>query len=455
MPKPRSERFKRVCDVLISLTISIVAIPMIAAAWVVVRLTSSGPGFYSQLRVGRNGRVFRIYKIRTMYHNCEAVSGVKWCTKNDPRVMFVGRLLRKFHIDELPQLWNVLRGDMSLVGPRPERPEFVGPLAAQIPGYAERLTVRPGVTGLAQIQLPPDTDIDSVRRKLMFDQCYVRTGSIWLDLRIILGTVVYLLGFSYSAVRKAMLLPNPLADFHGGHSAGSQPPSSRSTRRSQRSPTVVGRRGAPILARRDECTPELCASRQTLLEIMWRRDAGDSHVGHNTSQRRGWSPMTNITTLLVTSDPLVVNNVQRLHDEMESARLEVCGRLEKVASRLGRDHCLLLVHGGAGRGRGASPDDPHGGGSITRQGGGPPVRGRHEPGPLSQSSPPIRSTTCPPTCPRYGKSSRVSTGSRPVLVPDTRHRATCSTRSPRPCSASRTINSPASAGSPGRRPRYS
>jgi lipopolysaccharide/colanic/teichoic acid biosynthesis glycosyltransferase len=211
-PHAGSDLLKRACDLLIGFAISIVAIPVIAAAWAIVRLTSSGPGFYSQLRVGWNGRVFRIYKIRTLYHNCEAVSGVMWSTKNDPRVTFVGRFLRKFHVDELPQLWNVLRGDMSLVGPRPERPEFVGLLAAEIPGYTERLMVRPGVTGLAQIQLPPDTDIDSVRRKLIFDQCYVRTGGVWLDLRIMLGTVVYLLGFSYRAVRTVVFLPNPLAD---------------------------------------------------------------------------------------------------------------------------------------------------------------------------------------------------------------------------------------------------
>jgi lipopolysaccharide/colanic/teichoic acid biosynthesis glycosyltransferase len=210
-PHVGSDRLKRACDLLASLAISVVAIPMIAACWVLVRLTSSGPGFYSQLRVGRNGSVFRIYKIRTMYHNCEAVSGAKWSPKHDPRVTFVGRVLRKLHIDELPQLLNILRGDMSLVGPRPERPEFVGVLAAKIPGYLDRLTVRPGVTGLAQIQLPPDTDLDSVRRKLMFDQCYIRTSSIWLDLRIMLGTLVYLLGFSYPAVRKAVWLPNPVA----------------------------------------------------------------------------------------------------------------------------------------------------------------------------------------------------------------------------------------------------
>jgi lipopolysaccharide/colanic/teichoic acid biosynthesis glycosyltransferase len=212
LPYPGSDRLKRACDLLAALAISVAAVPVIAAVWVVVRLTSPGPGFYSQLRVGLNGRTFRIYKIRTMYHNCEAVSGAKWSTKHDPRVTPVGRVLRKLHLDELPQLLNVLKGDMSLVGPRPERPEFVGTLAKELPGYAERLAVRPGVTGLAQIQLPPDTDLESVRTKLILDQCYVRTGGIWLDLRIMLGTLVYLLGFSYPAVRKVMLLPNPLAD---------------------------------------------------------------------------------------------------------------------------------------------------------------------------------------------------------------------------------------------------
>src|SRR5213078_1616461 len=115
--------------------------------WVLVRLTSAGPGFYSQVRVGRGGRPYRIYKIRTMYHNCEAVSGVRWSTKNDPRVTPVGGVLRQLHLDELPQLWNVLVGDMSLVGPRPERPEFVAELTKQIPYYGQRHALRPGITG--------------------------------------------------------------------------------------------------------------------------------------------------------------------------------------------------------------------------------------------------------------------------------------------------------------------
>ena len=128
-----------------------------------VRLTSRGPGIYKQARVGKDGRKFMMYKIRTMRQDAEAASGPMWTQAHDPRVTFLGRVLRKLHLDELPQLFNVLKGEMSLVGPRPERPEFVRVLAEAIPGYRNRLAVRPGVTGLAQVNLPPDTDIASVR----------------------------------------------------------------------------------------------------------------------------------------------------------------------------------------------------------------------------------------------------------------------------------------------------
>src|SRR5205085_11588970 len=109
-----------------------------------------------------------------------------------------GRCLRRTHLDELPQLWNVLRGDMSLVGPRPERPEFVPDLERALPHYRDRLLVKPGVTGLAQVQLPADTDLESVRRKLAYDLYYIRTFGLWLDLRLILSTALRLLGFPYS-----------------------------------------------------------------------------------------------------------------------------------------------------------------------------------------------------------------------------------------------------------------
>src|SRR5207253_4196733 len=142
------------------------------------------PVFYSQIRLGRGGKPFAIYKIRTMTHNCEKVSGAQWSTPGDARITPVGRFLRKTHLDELPQLWNVLRADMSLVGPRPERPEFVPKLEHALPRYRDRLAVRPGVSGLAQVQLPPDTDLASVRRKLAHDLFYVERMSFWLDLRI-------------------------------------------------------------------------------------------------------------------------------------------------------------------------------------------------------------------------------------------------------------------------------
>jgi lipopolysaccharide/colanic/teichoic acid biosynthesis glycosyltransferase len=126
-----------------------------------------------------------------MYHECERHSGARWSTPGDTRVTPVGRFLRASHIDELPQLWNILTGEMSLVGPRPERPEFVPTLEAAIPRYRERLRVRPGVTGLAQVQLPPDTDLGSVRCKLACDLVYIERLTFWLDFRILVGTFFY------------------------------------------------------------------------------------------------------------------------------------------------------------------------------------------------------------------------------------------------------------------------
>ena len=146
-----------------------------------------------------------------MKHRCEDQSGAQWSDPNhDPRVTRVGWYLRKFHLDELPQLWNVLRGEMSLIGPRPERPEFVKNLERSIPHYGQRLLVRPGMTGLAQVQLPPDTDLASVRRKLAYDLYYIRNLRFRLDLKIYLGTVVYLAGIPVSVMRKVLRVP-------GGH----------------------------------------------------------------------------------------------------------------------------------------------------------------------------------------------------------------------------------------------
>src|SRR5206468_10815773 len=134
-----------------------------------VRATSRGPAIFKQVRLGRGGRPYALYKIRSMAHDCERLTGPRWATAKDPRVTPLGRFLRRSHLDELPQLWNVIRGEMSLVGPRPERPEFVARLERQVPGYRERLGILPGITGLAQVQLPPDEDLDHVRRKVACD----------------------------------------------------------------------------------------------------------------------------------------------------------------------------------------------------------------------------------------------------------------------------------------------
>jgi len=201
-------RVKAALDVLLAAGLVVLALPPILLAALLVKLTSRGPVFYSQTRVGLNGRVFRIYKIRTMYHNCEAVSGIRWATAGDPRVTPVGRFLRATHLDELPQLWNVLRGDMSLVGPRPERPEFVARLSREVPRYAERLRVRPGVTGLAQVQLPADTDLESVRRKLVYDLHYIENHSVWLDLRLMAGTAFKMLHLPFRLSRRVLFIPS-------------------------------------------------------------------------------------------------------------------------------------------------------------------------------------------------------------------------------------------------------
>jgi lipopolysaccharide/colanic/teichoic acid biosynthesis glycosyltransferase len=201
---------KTVGDFVLALLMAVPAVPLIIISALLVRLTSRGPALYSQIRVGRNGRLFRIWKIRTMIHNCESLTGPRWSIPGDPRVTAVGWFLRRSHLDELPQLLNVLLGQMSLIGPRPERPEFVPELERVIPAYRERLRIKPGVTGLAQIQLPPDTDVQSVRRKLAADLYYVTRMSPWLDFRLLISTAFYAFGVKYE--RFAPLLGLPAAD---------------------------------------------------------------------------------------------------------------------------------------------------------------------------------------------------------------------------------------------------
>jgi lipopolysaccharide/colanic/teichoic acid biosynthesis glycosyltransferase len=190
-----------------ALLLLILTAPLILIAMVLVRMTSRGPVIYTQTRLGRNGTPFTIYKLRTMTHNCESLTGAQWSQPGDTRVTTVGRWLRKSHIDELPQLWNVMRGDMSLIGPRPERPEFLPMLEQAIPLYRQRLRVRPGVTGFAQVQLPPDSDLDDVRSKLAYDLHYVRNMSASFDIAIYLATVGKLLRLSETTIRKLCRFP--------------------------------------------------------------------------------------------------------------------------------------------------------------------------------------------------------------------------------------------------------
>jgi len=197
LPRPRAGLYaacKRGAEFAAALVLLILTAPLMIAAALLVKLTSRGPAFYTQTRVGLRGRLFTIYKLRTMIHNCESLTGPRWAIPGDPRITRLGYFLRVSHLDELPQLLNVLKGDMSLVGPRPERPEFVKELERALPSYRGRLEVRPGVTGLAQVQLPADTDLESVRRKLAHDLFYVGAGGLWLDLRIVLCTGLRLLG---------------------------------------------------------------------------------------------------------------------------------------------------------------------------------------------------------------------------------------------------------------------
>jgi lipopolysaccharide/colanic/teichoic acid biosynthesis glycosyltransferase len=207
---PRGQRYascKNLAETGLTLLLLLPAMPMILAASLLVKLTSRGPIFYSQKRVGRKGRIYTLYKIRTMFHDCERFTGPQWATVQDPRITPVGRWLRRAHVDELPQLWNVLRGEMSLVGPRPERPEIAGHLERLIPGYRERLAIRPGLTGLAQVQLPADCDLASVRTKLAHDLYYVQHVSCSLDLRILLCTGCYLLGIPFPLSNRLLKLP--------------------------------------------------------------------------------------------------------------------------------------------------------------------------------------------------------------------------------------------------------
>lgn len=213
---------KRLTDIVISSIMLVCLFPLMLAVAIAVKLTSPGPVIFSQLRVGLNfrkprpdrrkrnadlpdgvsedrrqksrrvgtgyGRPFVLYKFRTMRTDAEK-NGAQFAQKNDPRVTSIGRFMRKTRLDELPQLWNVLKGDMSLVGPRPERPEFIEKLSAEVPGYLHRLGLKPGLTGIAQVVNGYDNNIESFKRKVALDLLYLQNCCFWNDLKILFRTI--------------------------------------------------------------------------------------------------------------------------------------------------------------------------------------------------------------------------------------------------------------------------
>jgi exopolysaccharide biosynthesis polyprenyl glycosylphosphotransferase len=181
---------KEIVDVGLAMALLLLSFPILGAAALSIKLTSPGPALYRQRRVGRDGKEFIMYKLRTMVDRAEAETGPVLAGPADERITRVGRLLRVTRIDEIPQLLNVLNGTMSLVGPRPERPEFVSEFLQTIPGYAERLQVKPGLTGLAQVNGEYHT---SPEYKLKYDLAYIYNYSLWLDIRILTETVKVML----------------------------------------------------------------------------------------------------------------------------------------------------------------------------------------------------------------------------------------------------------------------
>ena len=180
---------KRAFDLIVSLLLLLFTLPITAVAALLIKLDSPGPVFYRQERVGRDGRTFTLTKFRSMRVDAEQQGGPRWAAEKDDRITEVGAFIRQTRIDELPQIINVLRGEMSIIGPRPERPFFVDTLTDAIPFYGERHRVKPGITGWAQINYPYGASIEDAREKLSYDLYYVKNTSLFLDVIILLQTV--------------------------------------------------------------------------------------------------------------------------------------------------------------------------------------------------------------------------------------------------------------------------
>ncbi len=194
MPGYFSMKLKRVIDLILILFLLLLVAPLLLFVVLLIRLDSPGPVLYSQQRSGLYGKPFRVYKFRSMYQDAEKL-GAQWASQRDPRITRIGYWLRLLRIDELPQIWNVLQGEMSLIGPRPERPEFDVKLKEAIPYYEVRYLVKPGITGWAQVMYPYGASIEDAYEKLSYDLYYIKNYSIWLDLAIAFKTIrVVLLG---------------------------------------------------------------------------------------------------------------------------------------------------------------------------------------------------------------------------------------------------------------------
>jgi lipopolysaccharide/colanic/teichoic acid biosynthesis glycosyltransferase len=201
---------KIVAEWMIALVLAILTAPLMLLIALTVKATSKGPAFYLQTRLGLNGKHYKIIKLRTMVCDAEALTGPVWAAKRDRRITPLGEILRRTHMDELPQLLNVLHGDMGLIGPRPERPEIATQIQRVLPEYDDtRLKVRPGITGLSQMLVPADDPHDpkmrNLRRKLAHDLYYVENANFFLDVRIAMSTFCYFLGAALDSIQGALV----------------------------------------------------------------------------------------------------------------------------------------------------------------------------------------------------------------------------------------------------------
>jgi exopolysaccharide biosynthesis polyprenyl glycosylphosphotransferase len=189
---PNAKFIKRFFDIIVSIFILLILSPLLILISILIKVTSKGPVLYRQIRVGKNSKEFIMYKFRSMIENAEEY-GPEWSGEKDPRITRVGRFIRKTYLDEVPQMLNVLKNDMSLVGPRPERPHFVQKLKKEFSYYYKRLSIKPGITGWAQIKHKYDSSLDDVREKLQYDFYYIENMSLKLDLKIIVNTILVII----------------------------------------------------------------------------------------------------------------------------------------------------------------------------------------------------------------------------------------------------------------------